>query len=103
MNEDTYRRKREYQRKRKAFLASNPLCQVCIALKLDPLPSVAVHHKKGRKHFYTDESTFLAVSRAGDLWIHRHPEEAIKLGLLDQNNTTQKRNQRKKKPGPEPA
>lgn len=93
---------REYAKKRKAFLAAHPFCQVRIAVfgltenfviwAEGKMPNWAggwmprateVHHKAGRsgKNFL-DESTWMAVSREGHRWLHNNPREARARGWI---------------------
>ena len=74
---------REYLRLRRYHLAANPFCALCLLLTGQKRKAKWIHHKKGRKRFYLDESTFVTVHHGCDRWIHIHPEEAAKLGLLD--------------------
>lgn len=50
----------------------------------DPPPySTEIHHRLRRSgERLLDEKEWLAVSREGHRWIHQHPSEARKLGLL---------------------
>ena len=46
-------------------------------------PTPDVHHKfsgKDRSKYFLDQSTWLAVSREGHIWIHEHSKEARELG-----------------------
>lgn len=86
---------RTYREKRKAFLKSNPYCQAC---KRDDIwrddgssggvgfgfrrCSQQIHHTLKRGKHYLDESTWIAVCCQCHRWIHSHPKEARKLGLL---------------------
>jgi hypothetical protein len=79
---------REYAKKRKAFLALHPYCEVTLALSIFRFAwslrtATEVHHKAGRTgNNYLDESTWMAVSREGHRWIHDNPSEARRLGWL---------------------
>lgn len=45
--------------------------------------SSEIHHPRGRiGKLLTDETNFIACSRQEHLWLHAHPSEARKLGLL---------------------
>ncbi len=69
---------REYTKRRAIFLAANPLCAVYKDLR-----SAEVHHVAGRiGEKLNDEKDWLAVSRAGHVWIHNNPRQARELGLL---------------------
>jgi hypothetical protein len=70
-----------YAAKRKKFLQLNPWCEVAL-LRGQQVPSTHVHHTKGRIRHYLDESTWLAVTKEGDDWIHANTEEAYQLGFL---------------------
>lgn len=69
-----------YRREAKAWLAlpENHKCAVmkyCLATQ--------VHHIRGRRgSLLRDQSYWLAVSPAGHFWIHNHPVEARRLGML---------------------
>lgn len=83
------KRKKEaaiYSKKRKAFLEAHPLCQATWLIWPNrPTRPAATdtHHVKGRlTGYYLDERTWLAVSREAHNWIHSHPTEARRLGLL---------------------
>lgn len=78
----TQKQKAEYSRLRKRFLAANPHCAVA-KLQGKQVPATHVHHRRGRGEFYLDETTFVAVSKAGDKWIHANEDKARKLGLLE--------------------
>lgn len=80
----THEDHKEYARLRLQFLKDNPWCEV--SLKRDhgaKVPANVIHHRKGRGDHYLDVSTFVATTRDGDCWIHRHPEKARELGLLE--------------------
>lgn len=71
---------REYEKKRKAFLEENPLCQVrafgCSTF------STEVHHKAGRiGNLLTDETKFLAVCRNCHQVIEMNPKMAKEKGF----------------------
>lgn len=71
----------EYQLKRVLFL-KKPENQIC---PITGHQAVEVHHKwsgKDRSKYYLDETTWLAVSRAGHNWIHDNPKEAREKGYL---------------------
>jgi hypothetical protein len=52
----------EYGKKRKAFMALNPWCQVVLEDgKRCRRRSTDCHHRKGRAAFYLDENTWMAV------------------------------------------
>ena len=78
----TQEQKREYQLKRKSFLLKNKFCVVSKELRLGEVPATHVHHIRGRKNHYLDESTFLACSKWGEHWIHSNPELAKTFGFL---------------------
>ena len=98
-----------YLKKRKAFLREHPYCQVWLMkeelygegalseeyaienggqFKINSMPSSCprstdVHHSRGRiGKSFLDESTWVACSRQEHTWLHSHPKEARKLGLL---------------------
>jgi hypothetical protein len=80
---------REYSKKRKAFLAAHPWCEVEIATgdykgpKGMPSASVDIHHKAGRTGWrLNDETQWMAVSREAHEFIHQNPAEARKRGWL---------------------
>lgn len=67
-----------YKAKRLKFLRVNQRCEVFPELK-----AVEIHHKAGRLgKNYLDESTWMAVSRAGHNWIHDNDAEARAKGFL---------------------
>lgn len=75
----------EYSAKREAFLREQFYCEACMPLQQRVLPnrSCDVHHKAGRTGTnYLDESTWAAVCRPCHEYLHAHPSEARKLGLL---------------------
>lgn len=61
------------------YLLDNSICQCG---RCEGLPAVEVHHKKGRGKYLNVVEFFLAVARVCHDWIHAHPKEAMKLGLL---------------------
>lgn len=75
------------------FKELNPLCHACKIIKLDamagstgfvPLFTQDVHHNRGRSGLLLfDTRHWLAVCRQCHDWIGAHPDEAMKLGLLD--------------------
>jgi hypothetical protein len=67
----------EYSHLRRIFLTARPICQIC-----GTRPSVDVHHREGRGKNYLRVSTWIAVCREDHEWIHEHPNEARKKGLL---------------------
>ena len=74
-----------YSKKRKAFLEAHPLCQATWLIWPNrPTRPIAteVHHVKRRGKHYLDESSWLAVGREAHVFIHSHPTEARRLGLL---------------------
>lgn len=79
----TPKQRAEYNRKRKAFLLANPWCEVALLTRGERVKSTHVHHRRGRAQYFLDESTFVATSREGDEWIHKHQEQARQLGLLE--------------------
>ena len=67
-----------YSAKRKTFLETHRLCQVCEAR-----PSCDVHHVQGRLGgAYLNENTWLAVCRRCHDHIHFNPKESREKGLL---------------------
>lgn len=69
-----------YLAKRIVFLKENQFCAVYPNKK-----ATEIHHKysgKDRDKYYLDETTWLAVSREGHLWIHSNPKEAREIKLL---------------------
>lgn len=76
--------KAEYDRRRKKFIAENPLCQCCIALgEKKPQRSKEVHHKRGRKGSnYLNVATWLATCPPHHMRIHREPAWAREHGFL---------------------
>lgn len=81
-----------YSLLRAAFLQAHPFCQawakIITAYPQAELPQVGpqatdIHHKAGRYGGnYLNTDTWLAVCRPAHVWIHNHPKEARKLGLL---------------------
>ena len=72
---------REYTIKRLKFLAQpeNMKCPITGERATE------IHHTysgANRSRFYLDETTWIAVSRKGHLWIHANPVEARKLNYL---------------------
>lgn len=76
----------DYHKQRRWFLVAHPWCAWGIAQSPPMhLRSTQVHHTRGRAGaLLTDERFWLAVSAVGHDWIHSHPNEARKLGLLCQ-------------------
>ena len=67
-----------YMKKRSNFL-KNKFCPITGHVATE------VHHKydgADRSKYYLDETTWLAVSRAGHQWIHNNPIEAKERGYL---------------------
>ena len=80
------KRKREnviYLRLRAEFLEQRPVCEVCKCR-----PADHVHHRKGR-YFgnFLDVTTWTAACFLCHDWIHRNPEQARELGLLQPSQT----------------
>lgn len=84
---------RTYSAKRRAFLAAHQTCQALPIILMaghqvymkawSSTAATDVHHKAGRRgDAYLDETTWLAVCRTCHDWIHAHPAEARKLGLI---------------------
>ena len=83
---------REYSVKRKLFLQAHPYCQWWLemrslpesrALEFGCPPSNDIHHRAGRiGKLLIEERYWMAVSRAGHLWIHQHPKESESLGFI---------------------
>ena len=72
-----------YLKRRTAFLKARPYCEACRNLNIDiSEKSSEVHHVFGRGKYFLDVMTWLAVCRPCHNWIHSHPAEARKLGLL---------------------
>jgi hypothetical protein len=72
---------KEYTIKRLRFL-SQPENQRC---PITMERATEVHHiysGSNRSRYYLDESTWVAVSRNGHLWIHSNPIEAREMGYL---------------------
>lgn len=72
---------RQYTIKRLQFLAQ-PENQKC---PITGDKATEVHHTysgSNRSRFYLDETTWMAVSRTGHLWIHANPVEARELNYL---------------------
>lgn len=71
---------RAYAIMRPIFLANHPFCEA------DPTclgRSVEIHHIRGRSgDLLTDERYLIAICRSCHDWIHSHPNEARKRGLL---------------------
>ncbi|MCI0540817.1 MAG: hypothetical protein L0Z50_36925, partial [Verrucomicrobiales bacterium] len=63
-----------YQTIRREFLAQNPFCAVALAVLGEKVKATIVHHKKGRRRYLLDPSTFIATTPEGDRWIHANPE-----------------------------
>ena len=72
---------REYTIKRLQFLAQpeNQRCPITME------KATEIHHTysgANRSKYYLDESTWVAVSRNGHLWIHANPAESREQGYL---------------------
>ena len=96
------KQKREYFRKRTAFLAVNPYCQAHRKIYPDmPTPrAVHVHHKNGCiGELLLDVSHYLGVCENCHHWIHSYPAKARAMGLLaelgDWNKTARTNHLRK--------
>lgn len=100
--------RRIYLKKRKAFLAAHPYCQIWLrrigkteadvidgavwcddsdgealgAFRLVVPRSSEIHHTKKRGRYYLDESTWLAASKEEHRWVHDNPAQARAIGLL---------------------
>lgn len=76
---------REYSKRRKHFLGLWPICQATAIIwpnLLSPA-SQEIHHMRGKIGvLLNDERYWLAVCREAHNWIHSHPSESRKLGLL---------------------
>lgn len=69
-----------YAKRRKKFISENPDCAVYAFRS-----SREVHHLRGRcSDLLLNEKFWLPVSADGHRWIHNHPNEARKRGLLCQ-------------------
>lgn len=75
---------RRYRRDSQAWLrANNHVCTVCLKLKLHPEPATQTHHKYGKNgRLLNWQPGWMGVSSFGQFWIHNHPTQAYKLGLL---------------------
>lgn len=69
----------EYDKKRKAFLALNQMCQAHLSGCM--LTATQVHHKAGRGLNHNNISTWLAVCHSCHEYIELHPIEAKALGF----------------------
>lgn len=84
------RREARYMPIRNAFIRQHPHCQVCVKMStlLDPhhysiMPSVDVHHKKGKiGELFFDTRFFMAVCRGHHEAIGREPAWAKKHGFI---------------------
>lgn len=76
----------EYHKRRRWFLLNNPWCAWGLAQNPKRhIRATEVHHTRGRiGSLLNDERFWLAVSQYGHEWIHAHPNDARKLGLLCQ-------------------
>ena len=70
---------REYSKLRIEFLTDRPNCMA--SLPGCTLRAAEIHHKKGRRKYHNDITTWLSVCRVCHDWIETHPEEAIELNL----------------------
>ncbi len=71
---------RIYAPLRGRFLQEHPFCQV---VGCAPMCASEVHHRDGRNgQRLLNVDKFVAVCREHHAWIHSHPKEARKLGLL---------------------
>lgn len=85
---------KEYTKLRAAFLIARPRCQACGPFddafgagatwdRHKCAKSCDVHHKAGRLGGnLLNTTTWMAVCRSCHDWIHAHPSDARKLGLL---------------------
>lgn len=74
--------KQEYAIRRRVFLRDNPFCWVALLVFKRLERSQIVHHRKGRRLHYLDESTWLPTTKEGDQWIHRNVAQAKRLGFI---------------------
>lgn len=73
---------------RGVFMESHPFCQVHLKIhgtrRPMNVPAQDVHHKRGRIGLYLfDVRYWVAVCRKCHDFIHAHPKEAARLGLLE--------------------
>jgi hypothetical protein len=76
--------KREYDRRRKKFLADYPLCRCCVVLAAAKIqPATQIHHCRGRRGSnYLDVKTWIGTCPAHHDQIHRDPKWAREHGFL---------------------
>jgi len=93
MSEKRAKQIEEYMKKRKDYLRERPLCNAWSRIHGWAMDAglkafrreraTEIHHKRGRiGKMLLDERFWVAVSRTSHNWIHAHPTEARKLGLL---------------------
>ena len=74
---------RIYAKRRKLFLAANPLCEYWKRRSGIRVKSTEIHHTRGRAGtLYLDERYWVAVSRSGHQRIEKWPNEAKAFGLI---------------------
>jgi hypothetical protein len=73
---------REYRLQKLAYLVA-ARCRHVLCPVFPEQPVVDVHHTRGRSgRLLLMEEFWIAVSRRGHRWIHDHPAEARRAGLL---------------------
>lgn len=88
---------REYSKRRREYIIAHPRCEAWDTIvdwqaenatsEYQTAPehqphSTEIHHRAKRGNNLNNESTWLAVCRWSHNWIHAHPKEARKLGLI---------------------
>lgn len=76
-------REEQYRPIQRAFIESNPWCQICEARGLRANPATEVHHMRGRNGSLLFDTRFFKSScYACRLWPHEHTVQARELGVL---------------------
>lgn len=83
-----------YRGIKELFITQNPLCQCCQKIYTHVTGGIcahvdfadSVHHKRGRSGLLLfDVRYWLSACDRCHRWIHEHPSEAIRLGLLSKD------------------
>lgn len=72
-----------YYGQRNIFLERYPVCAACLIRGISPAPSSQVHHFRGRQgRLLRDERWWIAICGPCHDFVHSHPRDARRLGLL---------------------
>lgn len=75
-----------YAKEARAFVEAareaRQYCPVAVEALNQKLLPTEVHHVKGRGRFLRDQSTWMALSRAGHVWVHENVRLAKERGWI---------------------